>query len=268
MNYRIYICSSSGINNISHPSTIKSIPLLLQPSLIENYYENNELNIDMFYTRVKFDKRYKKKVNKRSVEEINEIIKKDKENNMNIYILLSKYYTDEDANELSIDNVYAFRYNLYGNALISMAMALNNAIANNDEKIYDGLNNIKNNYYAFYLEPNRDIEYKKKDFHTENEIFNALNKAKCYQISNGEFNYINSNFNKLINPILNTRDKVKFFIEYVNQNSNYISYIENLIISKNPMAVVKRIQISPSFFNIIGENAIGVGYKKNEEEGL
>lgn len=268
MNYRIYVCSSSGINNISHPSTIKSIPLILEPSLIESYYDNGDLNIDMFYTRAKFDKRYQRKVKKRNIDEINEIIKKDKENKMTIYILLSKYYSDEDANALSCDNVFAFNYNLYGNTLISMALALNNAIQNDNEKIFDDLNKVKNKYYSFYLSPKRDIEFKKNDYNTENEIVSVFNKAKCYQITKGEFSSINSNFDKLINPILETKDKIKIFIEYVNQNSNYISYIEKLILSKNPNAVVKRIQISPSFFNIIGENAIGVGYKKNEEEGL
>ena len=143
MNYRIYVCSSSGINNISHPSTIKSIPLILEPSLLESYLENNELNIDMFYTRARFDKRFQRKVEKRSTEEINEIIKKDKMDNMKIYILLSKFYSFEDANLLSNDNVYAFSYDLYGNALMSMALSLNNSIMNNHENIFSDLNNDK-----------------------------------------------------------------------------------------------------------------------------
>lgn len=262
MNYRIYVCSSSGINNISHPSTIKSISLILEPSFLESYLENNELNIDMFYTRARFDRRYQRKVKKRSTEEINEIIKKDKMDNMKIYILLSKFYSLEDANELSNDNVYAFSYDLYGNALMSMALSLNNSIMNNHENIFSDLNNDKNNYYSFYISLKNDMEYKKNDYNIENEIVKSLKKAKYYQISNGEFTSINSNFDSLINPILNTKNKVKVFIEYVNQKSNYISYIEKMILSKNPMAVIKKIQISPSFFNIIGEKAIGVGYKK------
>ncbi len=263
MNYRIYICSSSGINNISHPPTIKSIPLILEPSLIEQYYENSDLNNEMFITRARLDNRYKKNVKKRSIKEIKEIIKKDIENKMTVYILLSKYYSDEDSDLLSNDNVFAFNYDLYGNALISMALSLDNAISNNYEKIYDNMNIIKNSYYSIYFSPKNDIECQRHYKNIEDEINILFDKADAFQIIDGEFNSIIANNDYLLNEIdIIGIDNI--YIEYTNQYSNYLNYLENLILAKNPKAVIKKIQISPSFFNIIGENAIGVGYIKNE----
>lgn len=264
MKYKIFVCSSSGIEFISHSSSIKAIPLELKPSNIEKYYES-DINSDLFYSRARLDKKMNLIVNKRSTSDIKNIISQYENEETNIYILLSGFYNEDDKNALSSDKVFVYQYNLYGYTLAKMAISLEKSIKRKADYIYADMNYIKDNTFVFYTNPKVDKEYF-YNTNTKNEIINNLSNSLHSYIDQGKYNIkvTNTTYNEYLNKLLNENKESHFFIEYTSSNSLYIKYYLELLQNSFPDTSIDLIQISPSFSSLLNENAIGVGYIKKE----
>ncbi len=264
MKYKIFVCSSSGIEYISHSPLIRSIPLELKPSNIESYYEN-DLDFNLFYARAHLDKKMNLVVKKRTVEDIKNIILPYKNDETNIYILLSGFYNDDDCKELSSDKLFVFRYNLYGYTLAHMALMLEKSIKRKADYIYADLNYIKDNTFSLYLKPKNELEYF-YDNDTKKEIISSLSNSLFSCIDQGNYNSKISNelYNNYLNRILSANKDNHFFIEYTNSNSLYLNYFLELLNNSFVDIPIDMIQISPSFSSLLNENAIGIGYIKKE----
>ena len=158
MKYKIFVCSSSGIEFLLQSSAIKSIPLELKTSNIEKYYEN-ELDYNLFYSRAHLDKKMKLNVNKRTIDDIKDLISQYTNEETNIYILLSGFYNKEDAMALKNDNVFAFQYDLYGYVLSRMAITLEKTLKKNIDDLYLDMNSIKDRTFMIYSTPKKDMEF-------------------------------------------------------------------------------------------------------------
>lgn len=266
MKYKIFVCSSSGIEYLLHSSAIKSIPLELKTSNIEKYYES-ELDYNLFYSRAHLDKKMKLNVNKRTIDDIKDLISQYTNEETNIYILLSGFYNKDDAMALKNDNVFAFQYDLYGYVLSRMAITLEKSLKKNIDDLYLDMNSIKDRAFMIYSTPKKDMEFFYND-EKKKEISAIISNNLYSYIDKGIYNtkIINGSYNSYINRICSKEED--FIIEYTNSNSLYVKYFEEILINFFPEISIKKIQISPSFSFILNENAIGVGYIKNEEEGL
>lgn len=267
MEYKIFVCSSSGIDLVSHSNTISSIPINLSPSNIESYKENVDLKSDYYYVRRLFDKKIDTKVEKQSTNSINEIINKYKNKEMDIYILLSGYYDDIDSQALSVDNVYAFNYNVYGYTLLSMALALDEALKNREENPFIKLHSRLNNSKAVYLLPKKELIFRLNKNDLEIDIKKNLSN-EAFIIEDGDFIKKDDidDIIKYIEYINASEDNYEIVMEYIDSTSLYLNYFENLILELRPyLKKIKKIQIAPSFSSLLNKYSFGITFIKLEE---
>ncbi len=289
MQIKIIVSSTSGINKIEHPEAISSIPDLIKYSDNETYLDEIQISSEIFLSRLKFDN-LEATISSPDKSLVDKTLNLYFEQGYDeiIYVLPAAgvlYYDDELLDYISsIKNVKVYCSKLIGFPLCFLLMDLLSNITGG-LSVDDALALLKkkeNSVFLAFISPKneayniRQIAYNNEQKHA-NRFF-ELSCSTLIEIKNSEnLNIINkiTNNKKNSSKLVDLNDFIKYcikeidntriipFIEYSNENSYYIEYLEKKLLTIFPeLKKIYKFEISPSVSNIVGPNAIGVGLIK------
>ncbi len=274
MKTKILVSSDSGIDYMSHPHSISSLPSLIKFFDIEKYFDYIDMTSEKFYNRLKYDIKAKPEIVPMDIEYIENDINVALESYDNVLIIVSTYLEYGaifgQLREDYGDKVDFYITNTTGYILSMMAIECDKALKDNKsiddaKKVMDGIF-----YNSCMLIVNPAIDINISENIDEDKRVEEKRKAKMYvvdaynevEIKDKDRDFIVSIIKHYLDRV--AEDTVMPFIMYSSKYSYYYNLLESkLLIIHKRYKSIKKIPVSPDLGLKYGKNIIVIGYIKN-----
>lgn len=268
MKTKIFVCSNSAIDYVTHDSNIEAIPVILSFSNEEKYEDYLDISTEAFYNRICVDKKAKAKPIFQNYSKISEHIDEAKKKGYEqvLFILSSKEFanlyvsTMIAVSEHKDINCYIYNANTVSYPLVYMAQEASKMFKNSStyEEVFARLEDIRlNHQMLFYV-------------HKNDAAKTAIKNGKLYTIKDGELVLFPkekgfTSYEQLVNIYsnINNSDEIIPFLLYSSKTNILIELVLDLLIDINPnYKKMKSYPIAPGVGIKMGNNIIGLGYIK------
>lgn len=275
MKTKILVSSDSGIDYLSHPHSVASLPSLIKFFEIEKYFDYIDMTSDKFFNRLRYDKKVKPEIVPMELEYIQNDINIALESYDNVLIIVSNFL-DYGLLFSKLKEAYGDQIDFYitpatGFILASMAIEGDRILKEKKKTLDDakaGMDLVYNNSGMLILNPQVDIHISENV--NEEKRVEERRKAKLHIVdSNGEVEIKDKDRDFIVSIIKNYLDRVAEenvipFIMYSSKYSYYLKLLESkLLIIHKRYKNIKKIPASPNLGMKYGENIIVIGYIKN-----
>lgn len=273
MKVKILVSSTSRIDKIEHPEAISQIPDLIKYNDQESYLDDVDITNDMFLNRLKYGKA-KAELTSPSLKYVKDLFEKTFNEGYDtiIYVLPAGRVVCYDDNLLDFiyeyPNVKLYFSKLVGYALAFSMLDLYSSIVRGTN-VDDALAQIKKKENLVHLaifSPTSDA-LNIRDLSKNN--FPKMGRNRVYFLECSSLIEIREeemiSFNDFLKNYLKYLDEGRLipYIEYSSINSFYVEYVEKKLISIFPeLKEIKKYALAPSVLNVVGPNAIGLGFIK------
>ncbi len=274
MKTKILVSSDSGIDYLSHPYSLGSLPSMIKFFDIEAYFDYIDMTSEKFFNRLKYDSGVNPNIIPMELEFIQNDINVALESYDNVLLVVSDYldYGEifsklKDAYQDKID---FYRTHATGFILFQMALECDKVLK--DDRSLDeakqAMDMVYINSEMFILNPKDDISISENV--DEDKRVEEKRKGNIYFLSsNGDIEIKDKDRDFIVALIKNYLDKVADknvtpFIMYSSKYSYYLKLIESkLLIIHKKYKSIKKIPASPSLGLKYGKNIIAIGYIKD-----
>ncbi|MBE6137314.1 MAG: hypothetical protein E7176_02840 [Erysipelotrichaceae bacterium] len=270
MKTKIFVCSNSAIDYVSHNSNISPIPVRIIFSDEEQYEDYIDFSTDAFYNRIRLDKKARVRTEFKNYSDISDSIQKAKKQGYeqvlfiippkdfsNLYVSISIAISENKDILCHIYNADTILYPLAYMAIEANNMFTKGASLDDVIKRLDFIN--KNHFICFFT-------------HKYNESRLAFNKnykkGKVKVLENGELVTLENERGlpgykkllKLLDIEYDDREIIPFLL-YTSKSSRYVELLEEDLLAINPIfKKLKMFPIAPAIGYQLGPNTIGVGF--------
>ena len=274
MKTKILVSSDSGIDYMSHPYSVQSLPSLIKFFDIEKYFDFIDMSAEKFFNRLRYDSKVKPEIVPMDLEFIQNDINIALESYDNVLIIVSNFL-DYTLLFNELKNVYQEQINFYktdatGYILSTMAIECDKALKENKsfDEAFKLMENIYNNSAMLILNPLVDISISEnvdEDKRVEEKRKSRLvivEPQNEIEIKDRDRDFIVSMIKQYLDRV--AEEYVMPFIMYSSKYSYYLKLIESkLLIIHKRYKSIKKIPASPNLGMKYGSNIVIIGYIKN-----
>ena len=271
MKTKIFVCSNSGIDYVTHSKNISAIPIIISFSKEEKYDDFIDMNSESFYNRITYDSSAHLSFEYQNYAKINEYIEIAQKEGYEqfLFILSAQEFCDLFVPvSIAVSDLADVQYKIFDSNSACFPLAYMAIMADemfNNGKTMDEvvvfLEHVKKNHHIFLFDPSYDYQYGQK-------ITQKIASGKLYEIDDGRILSVKKSKNNQsllsLFQIYETETEdsdVIPFILYMTKSSAYLPIIEEKLYKITPSAKkIKSYPIPAIIGSKIGLNSIGVGY--------
>lgn len=274
MKTKIFVCSNSGIDYISHDNNISAIPVIIHFTDEEEYEDYIDVSYEAFYNRMRYSNPSLLETKFQTYNKINEYIAKAKEDgyeqilfllssnefsNLYIPVTISKHENEDIP-------IYIYESNTCAYPLAYMALTANNFFLNGKsiDDVYYALDLIKKNHRLLFFIPEYTNEYSSKFYkkYKNGVIFNIEN-GKIVAIDNtkkiSDIDFLYAIFKEEVEGM-----DANVFFQFTDKNTKYLPLMHEMLDDLDMgFKKVKSYPLAPAVGYKFGLNTLCIGYVLN-----